>query len=103
MSETTRPTVNVARLLVRMAALLSATVIVVLVMLVAYDAIWPQFSDQPFTWTMREQPWLLPLFGLPAVAILVALTPFTWRGRVTVAWLSLGLGVVVGHVYWGGG
>jgi hypothetical protein len=72
-------------------------------MLTVYDTIWTAVSDQPFTWTMRDNPWMLPVFGIPLVVYIGWKTPFRWWGRAILMAALWGYGIIGGHVYWGGG
>lgn len=67
---------------------------------VAYAALWQPTTQRPFTYIMRENPWLLVI---PAVAVTLtvgSLTPLTSWWRAAAMYLALGIGVVLGHVFW---
>ncbi len=67
---------------------------------VAYAAIWQPTTQRPFTFIMRDNPWLLII---PAVAVTLSvgsLTPLTYWWRAGAMYLALGIGVVLGHVFW---
>ena len=66
----------------------------------AYAAVWQPTTQRPFTFIMRDHPWLLII---PAVSITLsvgALTPLTNWGRAGAMYLALAIGVVLGHVFW---
>ena len=65
----------------------------------AYAAVWHPTTQRPFTFIMRDNPWLLII---PAVAITLSvwlLTPLTNWWRASAMYLALGIGVVLGHVF----
>ena len=67
---------------------------------VAYAAVWQPTTQRPFTFTMRDNPWLLII---PAVAVTLSvgsLTPLTYWWRAGAMYLALGIGVMLGHVFW---
>ncbi len=66
----------------------------------AYAAVWVPTTQRPFTFIMRDNPWLLII---PAISITLAvgsLTPLTYWWRAGAMYLALGIGVVLGHVFW---
>ena len=66
----------------------------------AYVAVWQPTTQRPFTFIMRDNPWLLII---PAVAVTLSvgsLTPLTYWWRAGAMYLALGIGVVLGHVFW---
>ena len=66
----------------------------------AYAAVWVPTTQRPFTFIMRDNPWLLII---PAIAVTLSvgsLTPLTYWWRAGAMYLALGIGVVLGHVFW---
>ena len=66
----------------------------------AYASVWQVTTHRPFTFIMRDNPWLLII---PAVAVTLSvgsLTPLTYWWRAGAMYLALGIGVVLGHVFW---
>lgn len=66
----------------------------------AYAAVWEPTTQRPFTFIMRDNPWLLII---PAVAVTLSvglLTPLTNWWRAGAMYLALGIGVMLGHVFW---
>ena len=66
----------------------------------AYAAVWQPTTQQPFTFIMRDNPWLLII---PAVAVTLSvglLTPLTNWWRAGAMYLALTIGIVLGHVFW---
>ena len=66
----------------------------------AYAAVWQPTTQRPFTFVMRDNPWLLII---PAAAITLSvgsLTPLTSWWRAGAMYLALTIGVVLGHVFW---
>ena len=67
---------------------------------VAYAAVWEPTTQRPFTFIMRDNPWLLII---PAIAVTLSvgsLTPLNYWWRAGAMYLALGIGVVLGHVFW---
>ena len=66
----------------------------------AYAAIWQPTTQRPFTFIMRDNPWLLII---PAMAVTLSvglLTPLTNWWRAGAMYVALGIGVMLGHVFW---
>lgn len=94
------PTVQLPKFLRVLAYLVAGTVAAVLVGVTSYDAIYLATTGRPYTDIMRENPWIFPLAAGFALWVLIKRFPFQWRFRVALAWLSVGIGFVAGHVYW---
>ncbi len=88
------------RLLVTLVGLVVVIPAIIFAMLTVYDTIWMSVSDQPFTWTMRDYPWLFPVLGVPLVVLLGWRIPFMWWGRAVLMAAVWGYGIIGGHVYW---
>ena len=84
----------------RLLSLTAGTLTLTLFMFTSYTWLWESTTGRPYTYIMRDHPWLLPFLALPAASALVARVPFTWRGRVTVVWLVGLVMFLAGHVYW---
>ena len=87
-----------------------------------YEWVWSHTTWTPWTCIMRAHPWLLPLFTIPAYAGMVGgmwirmgyefrvaventdarLRPFVTELVIVTLAISMGIGIIFGHVYWGG-
>ncbi|MEX0926291.1 MAG: hypothetical protein WD208_06180 [Dehalococcoidia bacterium] len=66
----------------------------------AYDWLWMNTTERPFTLIIRENPWL---FGLPAgIAIVLTFVHFPHRywARALIIYHTFLLGFIAGHAFW---
>ena len=67
---------------------------------VAYASVWQPTTQRPFTFVMRDSPWLLIIPAVGVTLSVGSLTPLTYWWRAGAMYLALAIGVVLGHVFW---
>lgn len=65
-----------------------------------YAFIWQSVSTEPFTFTMRERPWLLPVFAVPLLSLLAWRLPTRLWARVLIMDAVALAAFTYGHVIW---
>ena len=69
----------------------------------AYEWLWMNTTDEPYTFIMRRNPHLLFIPSFVLLAILAWCLPPRYWARILVMWATYALGLVAGHVVWGDG
>ena len=68
----------------------------------AYELVWSNTAGKPYTFIMRDNTWLFPLFAVPGIVLTAYRLPQRIWARASLVWVVFGLGFLAGHVYWGG-
>ena len=65
-----------------------------------YEAIYTRFPGRPWTYVMREHPWLYAALVVPLAAVPFLLAPPQRWGRAVLTYVIFLIGLLGGHVFW---
>ncbi|KKK55223.1 hypothetical protein LCGC14_3076730, partial [marine sediment metagenome] len=65
-----------------------------------YEWVWQHTTGRPYTYIMRDNPWLLLIPSTGVIAGLARVLPTRYWARVVLIDVVLVVGFLAGHVFW---